>query len=375
MRRSVFTAGALALIATSANAFAPSAAPSIALRKAGATAPLARKSGHFAGCACGACGGLSKRRGFSTRRKQDTSLSMAAVDPAHARIMEEASNLAADSETYCKNLDQLFPGAVSEEKFIEQMSKVVMEVGFNPKTAINLVSTCRDEICRPFTEKLDSLWGESFSIASLGGFVFCGKTGFGAGMAHSPQVDGKERYIFWIGPHIAYGTDGPVGKIWRPGRDTISSACGALIALNGEIDAAKLAVGLDPADTEMSLLRQSVLGKLTYGQQPNLVGITYAAHDCILDQVRATAKVAAPQTSEYIIISGIQIHGALNENFWWPGSITHYADGKETDLSPKYEASISGYSLGNWLQAEAVAQLQASPKTSARLPGFFADVV
>jgi len=107
--------------------------------------------------------------------------------------------------------------AVAEEKFIENMSRVVMEVGFNPKTAINLVSTCRDEICRPFTEKLDSLWGESFNIASLGGFVFCGKTGFGAGMAHSPQADGKERYIMWVAPHIAFGTDGPVGKIWRPG--------------------------------------------------------------------------------------------------------------------------------------------------------------
>jgi hypothetical protein len=176
-----------------------------------------------------------------------------------------------------------------QEKFIENMSKVVMEKGFNPKTAINLVSTCRDEICRPFTEKLDSLWGESFNIASLGGFVFCGKTGFGAGMAHSPQADGKERYILWVAPHIAYGAEGPVGQIWRPGRDTISSACGALIALNGQIENTQLQVGLDPTDTEMSLLRQQVLGKLTYGQTPNLVGVTYAAHDCILDQVRVRA--------------------------------------------------------------------------------------
>jgi hypothetical protein len=37
----------------------------------------------------------------------------------------------------------------------------------------------------------------------------------------------------------------------------------------------------------MSLLRQQVLAKLTYGATPNLVGITYAAHDCILDQVLA----------------------------------------------------------------------------------------
>ena len=143
-----------------------------------------------------------------------------------------------------RNPLQLFPGAIPEDKFIESMSRVVMGKGFNPKTSINMVSTCRDEICRPFVEELDSLWGESFNIASLGGFVFCGKTGFGAGMAHSPQKDGKERYVFWVAPHVAFGTDGPVGQIWRSGRDQISSACGALIALNGQIESAKLNVGL-----------------------------------------------------------------------------------------------------------------------------------
>jgi len=290
------------------------------------------------------------------------------------RVMAEATSLGGDSKTYCESMNEIFPGAIDEEKFIESMSRVVMERGFNPKSSINLVSTCRDEICRPFADKLDSLWGESFNIASLGGFVFCGKTGFGAGMAHSPQVDGKERYVFWVAPHIAFGTEGPVGKIWRPGRESISSACGALIALNNEIDSAQLSVGLDPMDTEMSLVRQSVLGKLSYGQQPNLVGITYAAHDCILEQVKKTAKLAAPATSEYVIISGVQIHGALGKNFWWPGSVTHVADGVETDMSSEYEASIADYRLDVWLRAEALAQVQQTSGKS-RVSGFFSDVI
>lgn len=29
--------------------------------------------------------------------------------------------------------------------------------GYNPKTSINLVSTCRDELCRPFTDNLDAV--------------------------------------------------------------------------------------------------------------------------------------------------------------------------------------------------------------------------
>jgi len=114
---------------------------------------------------------------------------------SEARINAWAAELVEDSASYCKKLRDRFPGVMDEASFIECMSRVVKDKGFNPKTSINLVSTCRDEICRPFTEKLDSMWGEHFNIASLGGFVFCGKTGFGAGMAHSPVSGGKERYM------------------------------------------------------------------------------------------------------------------------------------------------------------------------------------
>jgi hypothetical protein len=114
---------------------------------------------------------------------------------SEARINAWAAELVEDSASYCKKLRDRFPGVLDEASFIECMSRVVKDKGFNPKTSINLVSTCRDEICRPFTEKLDSMWGEHFNIASLGGFVFCGKTGFGAGMAHSPVSGGKERYM------------------------------------------------------------------------------------------------------------------------------------------------------------------------------------
>jgi len=302
-------------------------------------------------------------------------MSSAATDATTKRELAEAEKLGSDSATYTNTLTELFPGTVDEGKFIEAMTKVVFKEGFNPNTAINLVSTCRDEICRPFTLKLDSLWGESFNIAALGGFVFCGKTGFGAGMAHSPQEDGKERYIFWVGPHIAVAADGPVGSIYRIGRDDPSSACGALIALNGQIAGAKLDVGLDPTDTEMSLLRQEVIGRLSYGQKPNLVGITYAAHDCIVDQVQRTAKIAAPATSEYIIISGIQVHGALGKNYWWPGSITKYSGGQETDLSAKFQEELGGYNLADYIKTEAAASLQKTQGFKGRIDGFFRDVV
>jgi len=361
MHQTVYAAWALALCVSSAHAFMPSSAvptrASVSLRPA--CSPLAKRL-HAPGCSCATC--------LPCPRASGATLTM-----AFDRGADDGSfrGEGMDSATYAESLNELFPGAVDEAKFIETMGRVAQSEGFNPKSAINLVSTCRDEICRPFTEKLDAAWAQHFNIASLGGMVFCGKTGFGAGMAHSPQVGGKERYVFWVGPHIAFGTGGSVGQIWRPGREGISSACGALIALNGEIDRAKMNVGLDPVDTEMSLLRQQVMGKLTYGQKPNLVGITYAAHDCILDQVTMTAEVAANKaTSEYIIISGIQVHGALGQNFWWPGSITKYANGVATDLSAKYDAAIEeqGYDVASFINSQALSHAQTS--AGMRLPGF-----
>ena len=54
---------------------------------------------------------------------------------------------------------------------IDHATRVLAVHGFDPHTSINLVSTCRDEICRPFTEKLDRIWGSSFNISSLAGAV------------------------------------------------------------------------------------------------------------------------------------------------------------------------------------------------------------
>jgi hypothetical protein len=110
---------------------------------------------------------------------------------------------AASTGSYLRVLEEKFPGAMPEKAFIRQATEVLLDHGFNPSNSINLVSTCRDEICRPFSQELDRLWGPSFSISSLGGMVFCGRSGFKAAMAHSPVRSGRERYIFWVMPHIA----------------------------------------------------------------------------------------------------------------------------------------------------------------------------
>jgi hypothetical protein len=113
---------------------------------------------------------------------------------------------------YMNTLEEKFPGAIPEDFFIQQATDILERHGFTPNNAINLVSTCRDEICRSFTLELDRLWGPSFSISSLAGMVFCGRTGFKAAMAHSPVIGGKERYVFWVMPHIGLSNDGLFGR-------------------------------------------------------------------------------------------------------------------------------------------------------------------
>mmetsp|Transcript_2760 Transcript_2760/g.4487 ORF Transcript_2760/g.4487 Transcript_2760/m.4487 type:complete len:524 (-) Transcript_2760:240-1811(-) len=273
-------------------------------------------------------------------------------------------------EAYAKKLQSKFPGSVPEHVFIEHASKVLHEKGFTPETSINLVSNCRDEICRPFVECLDRQWGSSFNISSLGGMVFCGKTGFKAAMAHSPIVDGKERYVIWVAPHVAIPQDGDDGKVYRSGRENASTACGALLALLAEIKSGKLSLQLEPSDLEHSLLKQKVLGQLRYGHVPNLVEITHAAHKVILaDSVRTATSVVSLEKSEYVIISGIQIHGPMGQNYFWPGSFTSYSSAGIEDLIARYESQSSNGRVEQCIGSDALATLQNREHEALRAAG------
>ena len=141
-----------------------------------------------------------------------------------------------------------------------------------------MVNLCRDEVTVTLKQKIDAVFGASFSTNGLGGVLTCGAVGMGAGFSHSPICDttGKERYIFFSFPHIRYSrcrrccmrarlactlrlgssacnlpagcallnaprrpcppcpacsinSKGEVGPMSRPGRPGQSCACGALI--------------------------------------------------------------------------------------------------------------------------------------------------
>ena len=152
-----------------------------------------------------------------------------------------------------------------------------------------------------------------------------------------------------------------VGKVWRPGRAKASTACGALLALLGEIKNGRVNLTLDPNDMEMSLLKQQIMSHLDYGNEPTLVELTYAVHDCILSDVRRTAEAAVNlDTAEYVIVSGIQVHAGFSQTMFWPGSITKYTSEGETNLYEEYAESVSQWQANGseFLEMEELLALQ-----------------
>jgi hypothetical protein len=134
-------------------------------------------------------------------------------------------------------------------------------------------------------------------------------------------VDGTERYVFWVAPHIDLTLEGEVGKVFRPGREAASSACGAMIAVHNELKSGRLQVSLDPLDLEQSLLKQQLVNSLHYGHVPSLVELTYRAYETIFAEVQKLAAASTdPLKCEYVIVAGIQVHGPLGQNFFWPGT-------------------------------------------------------
>jgi len=170
--------------------------------------------------------------------------------------------------------------------------------------------------------------------------VFCGKTGLQAAMAHAPQEDGIERYLFFCGPHIAISANGEVGGVFREGREKISHACGALMSFLEELESGHVKVLEDIDDIEMILTKQHLMPYLKYGEVPTLPQLTKYAHACIDTMVEKTLKSAlAPTTrANYAIVSYILIHGPNSTNYVWVGNMRASIEKKPIDLLEEYRS-------------------------------------
>ena len=136
-----------------------------------------------------------------------------------------------------------------ESDFVEKSYEALKKFGFTDENCIASVCGCRDEIAQTLRSYIKHKWGEAFNFSSLGGMFTAGKTGLKAALHHAPRIGGRERYVFYILPHIAINEEGKSGFCQRKGIKE-SSACGALCLFLQELNEGKLHITIDEDDIE-----------------------------------------------------------------------------------------------------------------------------
>ncbi len=217
-------------------------------------------------------------------------------------------------------LAERFPGAVTMQQFVRSSTAKAAEQGFAPDNTLACIGLCRDEICVPFADALQAVWGPSFSFASLAGAVLPGKTAFGAFLHHAPRDGGRDRIALFGFTHIAVDADGVPGPCERPGMQSMSNACGALVGFQGELGAGLGALDIDPDDPEFGLLRQRMAARLEPGETLDLVDVTHLAHRVLAEDLeRQVAGAIDPETVDAVVFTGVQIHGPDGAEYVQPG--------------------------------------------------------
>jgi hypothetical protein len=233
-------------------------------------------------------------------------------------------------------LPRQFPGAVSEEQFVDATFEALLPRGFNAENTIACVGVCRDELCQPITTLARERWGEAFNFSALAGMLLLGRTGFEAAQAHGAMEDGRQRYVYIVMPHVGLGESGTVGECKRTGLPGIAHACGALCKLQAEFESGRLEFDLDPDDPELSLIRRRLAERLQWGQVPTLLELTELAEQVIVDDLERMIDLTVDrERADYAVLSGIQINGSDQQNYVRPGKMYAVIRGIRVDLTLK----------------------------------------
>jgi hypothetical protein len=206
-------------------------------------------------------------------------------------------------------IDDLYAEGYAVEAFTQWTIDVLEPHGFTAANTLPLVGVCRDELMFPVEQAVNDAWGLSFDMSSLGGMIFLGRSGLAAASHHSPGEDGRHRYLCIVLPHIGLEHTMGVGYVRREGQAEPSSACGALIALLGELRAGVRNHELDHGDLEMSLLRMTLL-PLIGAEVADLATLTEIARRASTDELlRLVVSLRDSPHSDVAVVSGMVIHG------------------------------------------------------------------
>jgi hypothetical protein len=226
-----------------------------------------------------------------------------------------------------------FDHVVKEVDYVRKTYNLLKTFGFNDDNSIASVCVCRDEISQTVRSIIKHVWGEAFNFSSLAGMFTAGKTGLKAAIHHAPRVEGRERYVFYVVPHIAINEDGKSGFCKRRGIKEDSSACGALCLFLDELYTGKLHIKIDEEDIEESLIKRRLIKEITYGDIPSLLELTKMTRKVIQEDLEhAIGKVVDTSKSDYAVLTGIQIH-APDANYIWPADSYVVMSGEKKELA------------------------------------------
>jgi hypothetical protein len=229
-------------------------------------------------------------------------------------------------------LKENFDHVIKEVDYVRKTYNLLKTFGFNDDNSIASVCVCRDEISQTVRSIIKHIWGEAFNFSSLAGMFTAGKTGLKAAMHHAPNVEGRERYVFYVVPHIAVNEDGKSGFCKRRGIKEDTSACGALCLFLDELYSGKLHIKIDEEDIEESLIKRRLIKEITYGDIPSLLELTKITRKVIQEDLEhAIAKVVDTTKSDYAVLTGIQIH-APDANYIWPADSYVVMNGEKQAL-------------------------------------------
>jgi hypothetical protein len=250
-------------------------------------------------------------------------------------VLVQAHALGSSSAVFESKLRTEFPGAMSEAEFVQACSRSAGRLGFTKDNCIACVGVCRDELCGSLVTEVEQEFGSVFRFVGLAGFIFCGKTGFGAAHAHSPIEGGRQRYLYIVAPHVGISEEGEMGVCDREGLDSKSAACGALAALHAEVFSGSVNTELNMSDLEMSFIRKIMVPRLqAKADGLNMLQLTNTALSVIHEQLEAIiAQTVNTAEADYIVVTGVQIHGpGIGNNFFKPSQCYASLNGQKCEF-------------------------------------------
>jgi hypothetical protein len=281
-------------------------------------------------------------------------------------------------------VNSFFPGALGLDDFVARVEIALFNYyGFTAQNSIAFTNACRDEITKTLRDKIDQVFGEAFAINGLGGVITAGTVGFGAGIAHAPisLEDGREKYVFFSFPHIAIPHKDKPGVLGRFGRSQPSSACGALLAAQGEFAQGGIANTMQPGvhdalNPEYSILKSRLAARFRKEgtsdfKNLDIVELTKVAERALRDDLELLiSKSVDTKKADYAVISGVQIH-AWSKNYddehpnlemVWPAKSYVVVKGERIDFDL---ASIPGLSPRQLLELANATAANAAAKDAA----------